>query len=145
MAGRPTKFKPEFVDQAEKLCALGATDAELADFFDVTMSTVSLWLVEYPAFSEAVTRTKDGFDKRMERAMAQRGLGYDYTAEKVFQHNGKIIRAKVREHIPADPGANLNWLKNRKPGEWRDGFVHQHELPTMDEVLAAKGEIKDEI
>lgn len=27
--GRPTKFKPEYVAQAEKLCALGATDEEV--------------------------------------------------------------------------------------------------------------------
>ena len=31
--GRPPKYKPEFAEQAEKLCALGATDADLADFF----------------------------------------------------------------------------------------------------------------
>ena len=33
--GRPSKFKPEFIQQAEKLCKLGATDIEVADFFDV--------------------------------------------------------------------------------------------------------------
>jgi hypothetical protein len=32
--GRPTSFKPEYVAQAEKLCALGATDQEIADFFE---------------------------------------------------------------------------------------------------------------
>lgn len=32
---RPTKFKQEFIAQAEKLCKLGATDMELADFFEV--------------------------------------------------------------------------------------------------------------
>ena len=32
---RPSKYKPEFVKQAEKLCALGATDIEIADFFEV--------------------------------------------------------------------------------------------------------------
>ena len=31
--GRPTKFKEEFIEQAEKLCKLGATDVDLADFF----------------------------------------------------------------------------------------------------------------
>ena len=30
--GRPSKFKPEFIEQAEKLCKLGATDLEMADF-----------------------------------------------------------------------------------------------------------------
>ena len=31
--GRPTKYKPEYSAQAQKLCLLGATDAEMADFF----------------------------------------------------------------------------------------------------------------
>lgn len=32
---RPSKYRPEFVEQAEKLCKLGATDLEVADFFEV--------------------------------------------------------------------------------------------------------------
>jgi hypothetical protein len=33
---RPSSFKPEYAEQAIKLCRLGATDAELADFFALT-------------------------------------------------------------------------------------------------------------
>jgi hypothetical protein len=31
--GRPSKFDPEYVEQARKLALLGATDAEMADFW----------------------------------------------------------------------------------------------------------------
>lgn len=144
--GRPTKFDAKvMLPQAEKLCNLGATDAELADFFGVSIPTVMLWMVEHPKFSEVVTRSKVAFDARIERSMAQRAIGYNYTSEKVFNHNGKIIRAKTVEHVPADPGAAMNWLKNRKRDEWRDGFVHQHELPTMAEVKEQMGSVEDEI
>ena len=34
-AGRPSKFKDEYVEQARKLAALGATDQEIADFFEL--------------------------------------------------------------------------------------------------------------
>ena len=40
MTGRPSKYKKEFVDQAVKLCKLGATDIELADFFEVNVATL---------------------------------------------------------------------------------------------------------
>ena len=40
--GRPTKFKPEYVEQAHKLAVRGWTDAELADFFKVATSTIYL-------------------------------------------------------------------------------------------------------
>ena len=43
-AGRPTDYKPEFADQARKLCELGATDQELGDFFAL-FPTEDDWLV----------------------------------------------------------------------------------------------------
>ncbi len=49
--GRPTKYKAEYAEQAAKLCKLGATDAQLADFFEVSVSTVNLWKVEHREFS----------------------------------------------------------------------------------------------
>lgn len=36
--GRPTAYRKEYVKQAEKLCALGATDPEIADFFSIEPS-----------------------------------------------------------------------------------------------------------
>lgn len=33
--GRPTSFKPEYVEQARKLAFLGATDREVAEFFEM--------------------------------------------------------------------------------------------------------------
>ena len=38
--GRPTRYKKEFAHQASILCKLGATDDDLADFFDVTDRTI---------------------------------------------------------------------------------------------------------
>lgn len=37
-AGRPSKYDPTFAVEAEKLCKLGATDAEIVDFFDLKPS-----------------------------------------------------------------------------------------------------------
>lgn len=45
--GRPTKYKEEYTDQAYKLCLLGATDKEMADFFERDRSFdefIVLWL-----------------------------------------------------------------------------------------------------
>lgn len=40
-AGRPTDYREEYNEQAYKLCLLGATDAELGDFFNVTEQTIN--------------------------------------------------------------------------------------------------------
>lgn len=50
-AGRPTDYKPEYAEQAAKLAALGATDIEVAGFFEVNTATINEWRADYPAFA----------------------------------------------------------------------------------------------
>ena len=57
--GRPTKFDPSFVQQAEKLAKLGATDREVADFFEIDEATVYRWKHSHPDFCEALKVGKE--------------------------------------------------------------------------------------
>jgi hypothetical protein len=50
--GRPTAFKPEFVDQAA--CRLDATDAEIADFFEMDTRTINCWKIDHPEYCQAL-------------------------------------------------------------------------------------------
>ena len=47
--GRPTKFDPANCEQVTKLCKLGATDKDLADFYSVNEKTIINWKKD-PAF-----------------------------------------------------------------------------------------------
>lgn len=134
-AGRPSDYKPEFADQARKLCLIGATDFELADFFDVCERTVYRWKHTHEDFAEALTVGKEAADERVKRALYQRAVGYTVPAEKVFQFQGEVVRAETREHVPADPGAAMNWLKNRQPAEWRDKHEIEHSVGGIAERL----------
>jgi hypothetical protein len=127
--GRPSKFDPSFVERARAMCEQGATDLEMADAFGVSSSTFYAWRHQYPEFSEAVIAGKEAADDRVERAFFNRAVGYTFESEKVFQFQGQIVRADTREHVPPDPGAALNWLKNRRPDKWRDKQVHEHSGP----------------
>lgn len=120
--GRPTKFKDEYVEQVKKLCALAATDVEIADFFKVSVSTIYQWKLDYPEFSEAITLAKKAANERVERSLYQRAMGYSRTATKVFMPAGanKPVHADYTEHVTGDTAAMIFWLKNRKPKEWRD-------------------------
>ena len=42
-SGQPTKYKKEYNDLAYKYSLLGATDKEMAGFFDVTEQTLNNW------------------------------------------------------------------------------------------------------
>ncbi len=140
--GRPKSFKVEFIEQARKLCILGATDYELANFFEVDTRTIYRWKNTHPDFCQAVVVGKEKADDRVERALYNRAVGYSFETEKVFQYQGDVIRADTVEHVPPDPGAAMNWLKNRRPGEWRDKIDHVHgvtgEVATLLESLNGK-------
>lgn len=55
---RPSKYKAEFAIQAEKLCKLGATDEELADFFEVSTTTIDNWKLAHESFLGAIKRAR---------------------------------------------------------------------------------------
>jgi len=125
-AGRPTDYKPEYAEQAAKLCELGATDQELAEFFKVETRTIYRWKHSHGEFCQAVMCGKDAADERVVRALYNRAVGYTFESEKVFQHQGEIIRAPTLEHVAPDPSAAMNWLKNRQPDKWRDKQDVEH-------------------
>lgn len=118
--GRPTSYRQEFAEQATKLCELGATDFDLAKFFKVAVQTIHQWRIRVPEFAEAAKVGKYRSDDRAEMSLYHRAIGYSFESEKVFQHQGRIIRAKIIEHVPPDVTAASLWLRNRRPQQWRD-------------------------
>ncbi len=127
--GRPSEYKPEYVEQVEKLCQLGATDIEMADFFGISVATLYRWSLKYPEFCEAKKVAKEIADHRVERSLFMRASGYEFDSEEVFQYKGEIVRAKVRKHVPPDTVSMIFWLKNRRPEKWRDVHKIEHGLP----------------
>lgn len=135
--GRPTAYKKEYAGQAAKLCLLGATDIELADFFEVNVVTIYRWKHAHPDFCKAVCAGKDAADDRVERALYNRAVGYTFDSEKVFQYKGVIVRADTKEHVPPDPSAAFNWLKNRRGEVWREKSEIQHGVTgELAEIIA---------
>jgi hypothetical protein len=128
--GRPPKYTPSFAEQAAKLCNLGATNEDLADFFAVSIRTIIRWTTEHEEFCHAVKEAKEIADQRVERSLYQRAVGYTFDSEKVFNGKDGIVRTDTREHVPPDVTAQIFWLKNRQRDRWRD--KHDHELAGPD-------------
>ena len=123
---RPSKFKAEYVSQATKLCQLGATDEEVAAFFDISARTLYRWQAEHPELCQALKIGKVEADERVKRSLYHRAVGYTFASEKVFQYQGVIVRADTTEHVPPDTTAAIFWLKNRDPENWRDVSRQEH-------------------
>lgn len=127
-AGRPSSYSEEFAKQAEKLSALGATDMEMADFFEVDVRTIYRWKHDHEEFCQALNAGKTKADERVVNSLYQRAVGYEQEAVKIFMPAGAEapVYAPYREKVAPDTTAAIFWLKNRQPEQWRDKQELEH-------------------
>lgn len=118
--GRPSSYKPEFVDQALKLSLLGARDQDLADFFEVNVDSIYEWKKKHPEFSEALKNGKAKADAEIAKSLYQRALGYEVEEKEDIMYKGAKHTLTKIKHIPPDVTSMIFWLKNRRPADWRD-------------------------
>ena len=118
--GRPSKYKPDYAEQAIKLCMLGMTDAEMASFFEVSESTLNLWKDAHPEFSESIKKGKAFSDADVASRLFHRAMGYDHPEDDIRVVSGEIVITPTVKHYPPDTTAAIFWLKNRQREKWRD-------------------------
>jgi len=126
MAGRPTKYKPEYNDQTYKLCLLGATDKEIANFFEVDEATINRWKLDHPEFCESLKGGKEKADAEVGNKLFERATGYKHKDIYITQFKGEIIKEDIIKHYPPDTTAAIFWLKNRQSAKWRDKQEIEH-------------------
>jgi len=118
--GRPTDYRPEYCEQARKLCQFGATLAEVAHFFNVTVPTICSWQNTYPEFFNAMKLGRQASDDRVERSFYQRAIGYDVKTTRTVSKTGDGSVTETIEHLPGDVTAQMKWLSIRRPKQWRE-------------------------
>lgn len=123
---RPTKYREEYAEQAAKLCRLGATDKEIADFFEVSEQTVNAWKGAHPEFLESLKSGKALADAEVADKLFRRATGYSHPAVKIFNDSGAPLEVPYLEQYPPDTTAAIFWLKNRRPDLWRDKIDTEH-------------------
>lgn len=118
--GRPTLYKEEYAEQARKLCLLGSTDKELAEFFEVNEDTVHEWKKVHENFSESIKKGKAQADANVADRLYQRAMGYEHPEVDIRVVNQEIIQTPITKVYAPDPTAAIFWLKNRQRAKWRD-------------------------
>lgn len=99
----------------------GLVDEQIAKNIGINPGTLYVWKQKYPEFSEALKKGKEVVDREVENALLKRALGYEYTEVKIEEEFGEVTKktTTVKQVVP-DTTAQIFWLKNRKPAEWRD-------------------------
>jgi len=120
-AGRPTEYDPKkTAKQAKKACLMGATDKDLADFFEVSETTINNWKNQHPEFLESIKRGKEVADANVAKSLYDRAMGYEHPEVHVSNYQGAITLTPLVKRYPPDTTAGIFWMKNRQPDKWSD-------------------------
>lgn len=114
------EHRVEMICEARELGLSAATDFEIAQHFGVSQRTIDAWKRRDPQFAAALTMGKDIADGKIVASLYHKARGYSFKSEKIFQHEGAIVRAETIEHVPPSDTAIIFWLKNRQREQWAD-------------------------
>jgi transcriptional regulator with XRE-family HTH domain len=126
--GRKTLYDQKYDEMARKLTQRGYTDQELADHFDVHVSTLNRWKHEHASFRESIRNGKAIADAEVVESLYQRAVGYSHPETHVSCFQGEIILTPLIKHYPPDPKSMTYWLNNRCPDKWRNRVEVKEEV-----------------
>ncbi len=107
-------------------CRNGADNKGICKRLGIAPTTLKRIRKEYPEVNDLLKEGKDEADFKVESALYRRAIGYEVeetTTEVKVGEDGSAqatVIKKVKKHIAGDTTAQIFWLKNRKPDEWRD-------------------------
>ena len=105
----------------------GLSNEQIAHNIGINKDTLYEWQKRFSDFSDALKKGKEVVDREVENAVLKRALGYEYdevTQEPVTDKDTGTtemrVTKRVTKQIVPDVTAQIFWLKNRKPDEFRD-------------------------
>jgi hypothetical protein len=122
--GRPTKYKDEYVEIVRNLCAIGASDQQIRDYFKVSRNTILNWRRDHPEFLTANVRSRDEELRAMRPTFFECIMGYKRKVIKdfVLSHGGGsgtyIESVRRIKHFEPDVRAAIAFFQVYDP-DWR--------------------------
>lgn len=147
-------LEPDGLLRIEGWARDGLTEEQIAKNMGVSRSTLSDYKVKYPDILRAIKNSKEVADREVENALFNKATGYtvklkkpmkvrhveydEQTGRKIAEYE-RIEYIEEEVHVPADTTAQIFWLKNRKPNEWRDKVTVTDEssLEKLDELISS--------
>ncbi len=129
--GRPSKWDAWLTEEGllrvQGWARDGLSEEQIAHNMGIVRATFAEWKKKFPSLLDAIKKGKEVVDREVENAMLKRALGYEYdevTQEPVTDKDTGITEMRVTKvvtkQIVPDVTAQIFWLKNRKPEEFRD-------------------------
>lgn len=99
----------------------GLTDEQIAKNIGISRASLYEWKKKEVDISDALKKGKEIVDFEVENALLKKALGYTITLNKQkVTKDGDVVDITEEVHVPPDTTAQIFWLKNRKPNNWKD-------------------------
>lgn len=131
----------------------GLTDTDICKNMRIGRTALRDWKLKFPEIAEALRVGKDSADRVVENALYKSATGYTVKIKKPVKvklidydpETGRKIRetegwktVEEEQYIAPQVTAQIFWLKNRKPEQWRDKqeVTDTTALEKLDAILA---------
>lgn len=123
--GRRCKYeewlKPEGLVKIQGWARDGLNNEQIAHNMGVSAATLYEWQNKHTEFSEALKKGKEVVDREVENSLLKSAQGYYYEEETLVKlPDGREEIRTVRRYAQPNTTAQIFWLKNRRPNDWRD-------------------------
>lgn len=145
--GRPTDYKKVYDEQARKLCLIGYTDEDLADFFNTSTQTINNWKHLFPSFLDSILSGKEIADGNVGEKLYERAMGYSHEDVDIRVIEGEIVKTPIVKHYPPDSHSLRFWMTNRQRSRWAEKIVHASDPdnPLVTQLVIASEELLNKI
>lgn len=98
----------------------GMTDQEFADVIGISRAVLHEWRKNFPEFKKAFNGGKKYSDEKVVKSLYERAMGYEYQETEISDGPKGVTTKQQNKQMAPDVTAQIFWLKNRRPEEWRD-------------------------
>lgn len=131
----------------EYMAKLGATNQQMADYFEIDVATLVSWKSKFPKFAKAFKKGGIIADLKVGQSLYKRATGYSYIEEEysTIEIDGQkkelseMCQVKrTKKVLPPDVKAAVTWLKVRQREIWCQTQEVTHHMSGRVSVLHAR-------
>jgi len=126
---------PDGLKRLEAWARDGLIDEQIAKNCGIAVKTLYEWKSAHPPIREALKKGKEVVDIEVENALLKRAMGYEYDETMIEESPDGIKRRVTRKMVVPDVTAQIFWLKNRKPEQWRDKVEAEIDLSLVPKII----------
>lgn len=128
----PIKVEPK-LELIEGWTRDGLVIDQIAENLGISKTTLYSYMKKYPELSERLKKGKEISDYQVENELFKKAVGFtrkekrpvkikevEYSEGKRVKETERIEMVEEEVYYPPELGAQVFWLKNRRPDKWKD-------------------------